>query len=94
MYFHLSGKNDTMFFNLMDNNTARIWSSNYTMYYGWSTFRAEGIDFWETIQLLYTAKLPGMNSNISFFVATMFWAVTLFMLFTMISRIVPFIGGG
>ena len=94
MYFHISGKNDTMIFELADNNTARFWGSDYTMFYGWSTFRTEGVDFWETIQLIYTAKLPGMDGTLSFFIAGMFWAVTLFMLFTMISRIVPFISGG
>lgn len=92
--FYLSSMNDTVFLHLMDNNTARIWNSNYTMYYGWATYRTGHINFWSTISLLYTAHIPGMNPTISMFVAVMFWAVTLFMLFTMISRIVPFISGG
>ena len=92
--FELSGNNDTIFLHLASNDTGLIWVNSYTMYYGWSMLREGKVNFWGTIGLLMTAKMPGMNPVLSLFISGMFWAVICFMIFTMVSRIIPFIPGG
>ena len=92
--YQLSGNNDTLYIKCANNNTGLIWMNQFTIYYGWSVLRQGKVDFWSTIGMVMTAKIPGMNPILSFFISGMFWAVTCFMIFTMVSRIIPFIPGG
>jgi len=92
--FGFGGSNDTLFIHLAANDTSLIWSNNYTMYYGWYSLRQGSNDLWGTIRMVLLMQIPGIDPIIQFVIST-FWIFSLlFIGFTMITRIIPFIGGG
>ena len=91
--FDFSSTNDTLFVKLATNNTALIWSNSFTLFYGWSKLRQDRIDFWGTIGMVLTAEVPGLNPKIQFLLSS-FWILGyIFMGYTLVTRIVPGLGG-
>jgi len=91
--FDFSKTNDTLFVKLASNNTALLWSNSFTLFYGWTTLREDRIDFWATIGMVLTGQVPGLNPKIQFIISS-FWVLGyIFMGYTLVTRIVPGLGG-
>lgn len=96
--FQLSGSSDSFFINTSDggygNFTAALWSNEFNLFYGWSRFRLEEVDFWEAIAMVIYADIPGVDDTIDWFIHGFVIAVIVFVVFTMAIRMTPFLGGG
>lgn len=69
-----------------------IWSDSYVLYYGWSNWRVEDVGLSEAIAMAMYADIPGVHWLINYIVHTIVFATIIFVTFTMITRIIPFIG--
>jgi len=95
--FRISGKWDSLFINTTNTSDegfiVGLWGDNYSICYGWNTWRADDIDMWDAISIILIGEIPGVNPVLNFILHAFVYAVILFVAFTMITRIIPFIGG-
>ena len=92
--FDISEDNDTLFVLFDDNTTADLWTDNYTIYYGYSNMRPNKANLWNTVTMVATAQVPGLDWRIQFIVDAVWIFCLIFVGFTMMSRIIPTLGGG
>lgn len=92
--FALSGSNYTIFIKCMDNNTNRIWWNNYTLFLGRSYFQSGHVNFLQAIKMIMTGDIPNFNPQLSILIAVIVDVTIIFVAYTMVSRIIPFISGG
>jgi hypothetical protein len=92
--FMLGNMNDTLFIETGSGFLANLWANNFTLYYGWSFFRTENIDFWGAIGTVMFAKIPGVDPIVDFIIKAFMYSTIIFLVFTMVTRIIPFLGGG
>ena len=71
---------------------AGVWSNEYEIYYGWSNWRVEEVELSEAIAMAMWADIPGTNDYVDYLVHGVFAATMIFVAFTMITRIIPFLG--
>ena len=95
--FQLSGSQDNLFVNATyggeANFTAALWDNDFRLFYGWSLFRLNEVDFWGAIAMLIYADIPGVDDTVDWFIHAFVIAVIVFVVFTMAVRMTPFLGG-
>jgi hypothetical protein len=72
--------------------SAGVWSDSYELFYGWSNWRIEDIGLSEAIGMALWADIPGVHWLVNYIVHAFVYATIIFVVFTMITRIIPFIG--
>ena len=90
VYFPLSGTNYTILLKLMDNNTNRIWWNNYTIYLGANFLTNQKVNFWTAIKMMYTGTIPNCNYIVNKMLQAIVVFSSLFIIFEMAVRILPF----
>jgi len=95
--FRLSGRSDTLFINTTNTSDEGfligLWGNNYTLYYGWNNWRLDDINFWDAISLVMFDSLPGVHPIVDFLIKALIYGTIVFVIFTMVTRTIPFIGG-
>jgi hypothetical protein len=92
--FGMGDTNDTLFVHLAANDTSLIWANNYTIYYGYYDLRTTNVDLWGTIRMVLLMQIPGLDPTIQFLISGIWTFSMIFIGFTLISRIIPLVGGG
>ena len=96
--FQLSGSQDSIFVNAtypgLQNFTADLWDNDFNMFYGWSLFRMDEVDFWGAVAMVLYADIPGVHPIVDWIVHGFVIATLVFVVFTMGIRMTPFLGGG
>jgi hypothetical protein len=69
-----------------------IWTNEFQIYYGWSNWRVEDVELSEAIAMAMYADIPGVHWMINYLVHGIVGATMIFVAFTMITRIIPFLG--
>jgi len=84
--FSMSGHNYTIFLELVDNNTDRIWWNNYTIRLAATVFQ-DDLSVWAAIGLIMTADLPGCNEYINILLACVVDFAMIFVVINLVLRI-------
>lgn len=97
--FRLGDSQDSMFFNSSTgpgeyNFTSDLWGNNFRMFYGWSLFRLDEIDFWNAISMVLYEDIPFFDDTLDFLIHAFVIGTIVFVVFTMATRMTPFLGGG
>ena len=71
---------------------AGIWADDYELFYGWSNWRVEDVGLSEAIAMAMYAQIPGVHWLVNYIVHSIVFATIIFVAFTMITRIIPFLG--
>lgn len=72
---------------------AGIWTNEYEIYYGWSNWRVEDVDLSEAIAMAMYQDIPGVHEYVNWLVHGITISTSIFVAFTMMTRVIPFIGG-
>ncbi len=95
--FMLTGSQDSLFINATipgeDAFVEALYDNDFMLFYGWSMFRIEEIDFWGAISMLMYAEIPGVHPLVNFLVHAFIIGTMVFVVFTMAIRMTPFQGG-
>ena len=95
--FRLSASQDSLFINATNpgllNFTTDLWDNEFNMFYGWSLFRLQEVDFWGAIAMVLYADIPGVDPVIDWMLHGFVISVVSFVVFTMAIRMTPFLGG-
>lgn len=96
--FQLSGSQDSLFVNATTgpgeaNFTADLWANAFNLYYGWSLFRLEEVDFWGAISMVLYAEIPGVHPTINWIFHAFIIGAIVFIVFRMAVMMTPFLGG-
>jgi hypothetical protein len=92
--FGIGGRNDTIFVHLATNDTSLIWANNYTIYYAFYTLRGGTVDMWGTIRTVVLMQIPGLDPTLQILISGLWTFSMIFIGFTLITRLIPFLGGG
>ena len=96
--FQLGDSQDALFINTTDSTPegflTGLWGNDFTISYGWSLFRLEEVDFWSAIAIVMYDALPGVTPLVNWIFHGFVWASVTFVVFTMATRMTPFLGGG
>lgn len=73
-----------------------LWANTYNICMGQPAEPTDLADssMWTILGQLMTASLPNVHPIINFMITVPFWSCIGFMVFTIISRMIPFVGGG
>lgn len=96
--FQLSGSQDSLFVNATTglgeaNFTADLWANEFNLFYGWSLFRLEEVDFWGAISMVLYAEIPGVHPTINWIFHAFIIGTIVFVVFRMAVMMTPFLGG-
>lgn len=96
--FQLSGSQDSLFVNATTgpgqaNFTADLWANEFNLFYGWSLFRLEEVDFWGAIAMVLYAEIPGVHPTINWIFHAFIIGTIVFVVFRMAVMMTPFLGG-
>ena len=96
--FQLSGSQDSLFINATtglgeSNFTLDLWTDNYNLFYGWSLFRLEEVDFWGAIAMVLYAEMPGVHPVVNWIFHAFVIGTIVFIVFRMAVMMTPFLGG-
>ena len=91
--FYMSGTNDSIVLELVDNNTERISWNNYTIYLGKSIFQEGKVGLWNSIKMVMWGEIPGFDPMMNMALKILLNFTLVFVLFVMISRVIPFLPG-
>lgn len=96
--FQLSGSQDSLFINATSglgeaNFIADLWANEYNLFYGWSLFRLEEVDFWGAISMVLYAEIPGIHPTINWIFHAFVIGTIVFVVFRMAVMMTPFLGG-
>ena len=96
--FQLGDSQDSLFINTTDSTPegflTALWGNDFSVSYGWSLFRLEEVDFWSAIAIVLYDELPGVTPVVNWIFHGFVWASVTFVVFTMATRMTPFLGGG
>ena len=96
--FQLGNSQDSLFIDTTDTTPEGfligLWSNDFTVTYGWSQFRLEEVDFWSAIAIVLYDELPGVTPVVNWIFHAFVWSSVIFVVFTMATRMTPFLGGG
>lgn len=79
------------------NHTDNIWDNEFFIGIAHAPFDAASIadvTMWGLIGMLFSASLPGIHPLLNYLITIPFWIGVAFMVFTIVSRMIPFISGG
>lgn len=103
-YFNIFKSNFTIIFETPTNSTNpadhinSVWFGNYRFYVAANSEIGDASrmssSMWTILGQILTLQLPDVNRIVNLLLAVPIWAALGFFLFTVLSRIVPFIGGG
>ena len=90
--FALSERQDNMFFNASTgpgeyNFTMDLWGNDFRMFYGWSLFRMDDVDFWNAISMLIYEDIPYFDDTIDFLVHAFIISTITYVIFTMAIKV-------
>lgn len=95
--FQMGNSQDSLFINTTDSTPegflTGLWGNDFTVSYGWSLFRLEEVDFWGAIAIVLYEELPGVAPVVNWIFHGFVWASVTFVVFTMATRMTPFLGG-
>ena len=95
--FQLGDSQDSLFVNASDsgeaNFTAALWGNDFIIYYGWSLFRLEEVDFWNAISMVLYAEIPGVHPMINWIFHAFVIGTMVYVVFRMAVMMTPFLGG-
>jgi len=95
--FQLGDSQDSLFINATDpgftNFTAALWDNDFYLYYGWSQFRLEEVDFWNAVAMVFYQDIPGVNPIINWLFHAFTIGTIAFVIFRMAIMMTPFLGG-
>lgn len=96
--FRLGDSTDTMFFNSTTgpgeyNFTSDLWGNHFYIYYGWSLFRLDEVDFWNAISMVLYEDIPYFDDTLNWLIHAFMIGTIVFVVFTMAVRMTPFLGG-
>jgi len=75
---------------------AGLWSSNFNIKIGLPDYNPDLADasMWTILGQVMTASLPDVGQEINLIIGATFYTCIIMMVFTIISRMIPFVGGG
>lgn len=96
--FQLSGSQDSLFVNATSgpgesNFTSDLWANEFNLFYGWSLFRLEEVDFWGAISMVLYAEIPGVHPMVNWIFHAFVIGTIVFVVFRMAVMMTPFLGG-
>ena len=95
--FQLGDSQDSLFVNATDggeaNFTAALWGNDFIIYYGWSLFRLEEVDFWNAISMVLYAEIPGVHPMVNWIFHAFVIGTMVYVVFRMAVMMTPFLGG-
>ena len=95
--FQLGNSQDALFIDTVDSTPegflTGLWGNDFTVSYGWSLFRLEEVDFWSAIAIVLYEELPGVTPVVNWIFHGFVWSSVIFVVFTMATRLTPFLGG-
>ena len=95
--FKLGDSQDSLFVNSTDTTeagfSAALWGNDFILYYGWSLFRLEEVDFWNAISMVLYAEIPGVHPLVNFIFHGFVMGTMVYVVFRMAVMMTPFLGG-
>lgn len=92
--FQLSGNEDSLLVNstalTVEEFEEDLYDNDFRLFYGWSLFRLNEIDFQSAAAIVLYAELPGVNPYVNWIFHGFIWATVIFIVFEMFTRIWPF----
>jgi hypothetical protein len=97
--FSIAGSEEVLVITTPGNETDfadYLWANTFNVQMGTPAFPTDLADtsMWTILGQLLTARLPNVHPILNFLISIPFWTCISFMVFTLISRMIPFIGGG
>jgi hypothetical protein len=96
--FQLSGSQDSLFVNATSglgesNFISDLWANEFRLFYGWSLFRLDEVDFWGAIAMVLYAEVPGVHPMVNWIFHAFVIGTIVFVVFRMAVMMTPFLGG-